>query len=118
MGNESATMKPPLSQWLARILGLVVASVPILLASDAFSQGDRSIVVTLLVHAAMAVPLGVALLVAWFRPRIGALIYMILGVLYAIRLLTGAGSVGLIFALPFFVIGVLFWWGSRSLHEE
>ena len=119
MRNVAATTSTPLSEWLGRILGLAVASVPILFVSDAFGQGDRSVVVTLLVHVGMALPLVVALAVAWSRPRIGAAAYLVLGILYALRLLTRAGPTeGLIFALPLFLIAALFWSSSTSKDEE
>lgn len=118
MEKAPRTKSPPLTLWLARALGVAIALVPFLLAADAFGQGDRSVLVAVLVHAGMAVPLVVALVAGWLRPRAGALLYSLLGILFAIRLI-GQGSPieALIFAMPLFVVAALFFRAGSASPE-
>ena len=86
------------TEWLARGLGMAVATIPILLALDVFGQGERgSLIEVGMIHVALSVPLILALLVGWVRPRWGAAVYVVLGLAY--------GAALMILALLFWLAG-------------
>ncbi|MGI9628442.1 MAG: hypothetical protein ACR2QM_16535 [Longimicrobiales bacterium] len=99
---------------LARVLGALLALAPVVLAPEALGGGvEQRLGVALVVHVGLAVPLVVALVIGWFRPPLGAVVYAILGTLYAITLLGRAGLLEMVvFSTPVFLIAALLWWAG------
>jgi len=103
-------MKPWLT-WTPRILGLLFAAILSLFALDVFGQGFGfwETVLALLMHL---IPTGIVLVVlavSWRWERIGAILFMALGIWY---LLTAWGrfhwSAYVVISGPLLLIGVLF----------
>ena len=96
---------------LARGVGIAVATIPILLALDVFGQGESgSLVEVGMIHVALSIPLILALLAAWVRPRWGAVAYVVLGLAYGAALMSRAGVLEVaLFAGPLIVLAALFW---------
>ena len=96
---------------LARGVGIAVATIPILLALDVFGQGESgSLVEVGMIHVALSIPLILALLAAWVRPRWGAVAYVALGLAYGAALMSRVGVLEVaLFAGPLIVLAALFW---------
>ncbi len=96
--------------WLPRLLAILVIGFTSLFALDVFGVGYAFMdtLVALFMHLLPQIFIGVALLVAWRKPGIGGLLFLLLGA--ASLLLFGQPFISpahLILTIPVLLIGIL-----------
>ena len=100
--------------WAPRVLGIAVALFIGVFALDALSEGVRAI----LMHLVPTFVLLVAVLLAWRRPWVGALVFIALAVVYAASVPARPDWI-LVISGPLLAVGLLFlwsWWPPSGGH--
>jgi hypothetical protein len=110
--------------WAPRILSIVFILFLMLFSLDVFGNGYGfwGTILGLLMHNIPEFILIAVLVISWKREIVGAIAFMLAGLLYIISLITRSNfewymlSYSLIIAGPAFVIGWLFWmnWKARK----
>ena len=95
--------------WAPRILGIAVALFIGVFALDALGEGPRAI----LLHLVPTFVLLLAVLLAWQRPWVGALVFSALAVVYAATVPARPDWI-LVISGPLLVVGLLFLWSWRQ----
>jgi hypothetical protein len=95
--------------WAPRILGIAVALFIGVFALDAIGEGSRAI----LLHLVPTLVLLLAVLLAWDRPWVGALVFSALAVAYAATVPARPDWI-LVISGPLLVVGLLFLWSGRQ----
>ena len=95
--------------WAPRILGIAVALFIGVFALDALGEGPRAI----LLHLVPTFVLLLAVLLAWQRPWVGALVFSALAVVYAATVPARPDWI-LVISGPLLVVALLFLWSWRQ----
>jgi len=92
--------------WIPRVLSILFALFLSLFALDVFDEGYsfRETIVALLIHLVPTYLVIIALVIAWRREGIGAILFIALATFYLIA----SKGVGWIISGSLFLIGVLF----------
>ena len=97
-----------------RIAGVLLALFVSLFALDVFEPGHPwlSVVIAFLIHALPAIALAVAVAFAWRRPLVGAIIFLVIGIVFLRFLFPNPvqqfGN-ALLFSGPMLAVALLFW---------
>lgn len=94
-----------ITYWTPRILGIALIFFVSLFALDAFKPDPN--LQGLLMHLLPTIFLAIVLIIAWKKPLIGGILYMIISVYYGVKALEHLNWI-LVIGLPVFVIGMLF----------
>jgi hypothetical protein len=97
--------------WIARTLGIAFAAFISLFALDVFGVGYGfwESILAFLIHLVPTYLVVIALLVAWRWPRVGALLFIGLGVFYIVMMRRDLEwQIFLLIPGPLFLIGILF----------
>ncbi len=99
--------------WLPKLLAIILISFLTLFSFDVITSTSSifEIIVGFTIHSIPSLILLVALIVAWWKPRIGAVMFTLLG---AIALIWLKGSFGIFGAIVLFIIGSLFFLGQKK----
>lgn len=100
--------------WAPRILGITVALFIGVFALDALGEGVRA----MLLHLVPTFVLLLAVLLAWHRPWVGALVFSALAVVYAASVPARPDWI-LVISGPLLAVGLLFlwsWWQPAGGH--
>ena len=95
--------------WAPRILGIAVALFIGVFALDALGEGPRA----MLLHLVPTFVLLLAVLLAWHRPWVGAVVFSALSVGYAATVPDRPDWM-LVISGPLLVVGLLFLWSWRQ----
>ncbi|HMX39173.1 MAG TPA: hypothetical protein PK971_06200 [Saprospiraceae bacterium] len=97
--------------WFPRVLALVFAGFLGIFALDSGEPGISlwHLVGHVLVHLVPAFAVLLALALAWRRPLIGGLVFLVLGLMFTIHFATWkSDSLFWLFSMPLFIAGVAF----------
>jgi hypothetical protein len=109
------SLKHFLTLWSPRILGIAVSFVLSLFALDAFTSGrpvDRA-VADFVMHLVPALAVLAVVMMAWRRPWMGGVTFVLLAAAYALAARSRLDWV-LVISGPLLVVGLLFLWSWRS----
>jgi len=103
--------------WTPRIVSIIFLLFLAIFSLDVFGNGYTfwETVVGLLMHNIPVFVLAIVLWISWKYEIVGAIAFILAGILYTISMLIGGRLVGyeilysLIIAVPAFLIGILFW---------
>ena len=109
------SLKHFLTLWSPRILGIAVSFVLSLFALDAFTSGrplDRAMA-DFAMHLVPALAVLAVVAMAWRRPWMGGVTFVLLAAAYALAARSRLDWV-LVISGPLLVVGLLFLWSWRS----
>lgn len=109
------SLKHFLTLWSPRILGIAVSFVLSLFALDAFTSGrplDRAMA-DFAMHLVPALAVLAVVAMAWRRPWMGGVVFVLLAAAYALAARSRLDWV-LAISGPLLVVGLLFLWSWRS----
>lgn len=100
--------------WLPRVLGITYAVFLSLFAFDVFNEGYgmAEAILALLIHLVPTYFVVACLLVAWWRSRLGGILFLALNLTYGMIFTRGELTGLLIIAAPLALIGLLFFWAG------
>ena len=117
MGDDPPVRSRSVRVRVALWVGFVIALMPVVLGMSGENAGSTER--TLALHLLLAFPLFLALAAAWYRPRVGAAVYFVLGAAYAGGLVPGMGIVwSLVLVTPLFLVTALLMERPDGGHDD
>ena len=103
--------------WIARGFAILFILFISMFALDVFSEGYNwwETFVALFMHLIPSYFLIAVTVIAWRRPALGGILFILLGIISIVAFNTYREFIGfMIITMPSFIIGALFWWGASA----